>query len=256
VGEASSFGAVLVSVFGMGIAEANFWAFWIICCIPGIFGFIAWELKENWRLYHANRAKKLKPVTLGSHGESMRGLLRPGFHSGTVPKLYKKMRAADRKGERGAVARYHHDLEHAAEGVHRFAGRELIPLLEGSPDWGKLHVEVGHVHFGCLRVVIELLAPSLGRDSFSLAFENRHGRIEAAVVHRGWFDKLTEAQSAAFVTALQGLLDMAAVDLLEGAERGDPSATDAGNPFHGLRHRCDWDGWVVKWRVPTEANPG
>ncbi|HUR54934.1 MAG TPA: hypothetical protein VMZ71_12450, partial [Gemmataceae bacterium] len=255
VGEASSFGAVLVSVFGMGVMEANVWAFWIIAGIPGIFGFIAWELKENWRLYHANRAKKITPVTLGSHGESMRGLLRPGFHSGTVPKLYKKMRAADRAGDRTTVALYHHDLEHAAENVHRFAERELIPLLEGSPDWGKLHVEIGHVHFGCLRVVIELLAPSLGRDPFSLAFENRHGRIEAAVVHRGWFDKLTAVQTAAFVTALQGLLDMAAVDLLEGCERGDPSALDASNPFHGLRHRCEWDGWVVKWHVPTETKP-
>ena len=55
--------------------------------IPGIFGFIAWELKENWRLYEANRSSRLRPVTIGSHGETMRGLLRPGFHSGTVPTL-------------------------------------------------------------------------------------------------------------------------------------------------------------------------
>ena len=46
--------------------------------IPGIFGFLAWELKENWRLYAANRPPRLKPVVLGHHGETMRGLLRPG----------------------------------------------------------------------------------------------------------------------------------------------------------------------------------
>jgi hypothetical protein len=253
VGEASSFGAVLVAVFGMGITEANVWAFWIIAGIPGIFGFIAWELKENWRLYGANRAKKLRPVTLGSHGESMRGLLRPGFHSGTVPKLFKKMRAADRKNERAAVARLHHDLEHSAEGVQRFAERELIPLLDGSPDWGGVKVGVKRVHFGCLRAVIDLHAPDLSPDDFVLAFENRHGRIEAAVVRRGWFDKLNEAQAKAFVTALQGLLDMAAADPLEGTERGfTATEPDATNPFCGLHGRCDWDGWVVKWRVPEE----
>ena len=30
----------------------------IIWCIPGVFGFLVWELKENWRLYAANRADR------------------------------------------------------------------------------------------------------------------------------------------------------------------------------------------------------
>ena len=54
--------------------------------IPGVFGFLAWELKENWRLYAANRPPTLRPVQVGRHGESMRRLLLPGFHSGTIPK--------------------------------------------------------------------------------------------------------------------------------------------------------------------------
>ncbi len=29
--------------------------------IPGVFGFLAWELKENWRLYAANRPTTLSP---------------------------------------------------------------------------------------------------------------------------------------------------------------------------------------------------
>src|SRR5262249_2346914 len=70
-----------------GISEAALGA--IFTGVPGIFGFLAWELRENWRLYEANRPRTLTPVVLGHHGETMRGLLRPGFHSGTVPKQFK-----------------------------------------------------------------------------------------------------------------------------------------------------------------------
>ena len=75
--------------------------------LPGIFGFLVWELKENWRLYRANRAPDLKPVVIGSHGETMLRLLRPGFHSGTVPKLYAKLRRAQRKGQHAAAHKRH-----------------------------------------------------------------------------------------------------------------------------------------------------
>src|SRR5262249_21703659 len=36
--------------------------------IPGLAGFIAWELKENWKLYAANRSPVLRPVMIGHHG--------------------------------------------------------------------------------------------------------------------------------------------------------------------------------------------
>src|SRR5207237_6509609 len=92
--EASTVGQVLVDQFGLAVDRANFWAFWGIFCVPGIFGFIAWELMANWRLYRANRSEQLRPVMIGSHGETMRGLLRPGVHSGSVPKLFRKLRYA------------------------------------------------------------------------------------------------------------------------------------------------------------------
>ena len=43
--------------------------------LPDAFAFLAWELKENWRLYRANRPSSLRPVALGSHGETVRQLL-------------------------------------------------------------------------------------------------------------------------------------------------------------------------------------
>jgi hypothetical protein len=224
----------------------------IINGIPGIFGFIAWELKENWRLYAANRAPVLKPVMIGSHGESMRGLLRPGFHSGTVPKLHRKSRKALAAGDRARVAVLHHDLEHAAEGVHRFAERELVPLLAGSRDWGAVAVEVSAMRFGVQRAEVEFAAPALGRDPFVLAFENVGGTIEAYIAAPGWADKLTDAQREVFAFALRGLLDMAA------AARYDVYARDPDAPaepgFGALTRRVAWAEWVARWEA-TKAEP-
>lgn len=219
----------------------------IIFCIPGIFGFIAWELMANWRLYRANRPERLKPATIGSHGETMRGLLRPGFHSGTVPKLYRKMRHACRDGHPEQAARHHHDLHHAAEAVHRFVERELVPLLEGHPDWGKVPVTVGDIHFGCQRAGFDLHAPALGREPVAVSFENRHGTVEATIDRTGWFDKLTAKQRAVLVNALRGLFDMAAADRFDGCDRGC-EANGEGKPTPAdLARAVTWDEWVAGW---------
>jgi hypothetical protein len=82
-----------------------------VILLPGLFGFVVWELKENWKLYQANhgvalrgasarqlaanarqRAPLLEPAVIGSHGETMRGILYRGFHSGALPKAYDKVR--------------------------------------------------------------------------------------------------------------------------------------------------------------------
>src|SRR5262249_9739583 len=52
----STFGALLMRVTSLDAGWANFVAFWTVAGIPGIFGFLAWELKENWRLYRANQS--------------------------------------------------------------------------------------------------------------------------------------------------------------------------------------------------------
>ncbi len=123
-----------------------------VLLLPGLAGFLVWELKENWKLYAANhrhlphptvgktikssffKEKWLKlsglkwrlrrswswrwftqksplptiapapmpPVLIdyaaielaiiGHHGETMRGLLQRGFHSGTLPKAFDRLR--------------------------------------------------------------------------------------------------------------------------------------------------------------------
>lgn len=204
-------------------------AFWLLACVPGIFGFIAWELLSNWKLYAANRPATLKPATIGSHGETMRGLLRPGFHSGTVPKLYRQLRRADIRRDRHAASHLHHELHHAEEGVRRFVDRELIALLNRSPEWGGRELKLDRIRFGCQRVELDLT--SMGSEPLVVAFENRGGRIAGSTNARTWTETLSEAQRAALNAAVSGLMDLAAVE------------------FHddGDRIPTPWAEWVKRW---------
>ncbi len=119
----------------MGIEKGWAWtlASTVIVCIPGIFGFLVWELKENWRLYAANRKKDLSPVVIGKHGETMFRLLKPGFHSGTLPKLFAKLRRAERKARSGgnwrSVRKHLHALERFEISLRRYIEREFWPCL-------------------------------------------------------------------------------------------------------------------------------
>ena len=90
----------------LGPLLANTIAGTTVFLLPGVFGFLVWELKENWRLYAANRPRYLRPMPIGSHGETLLRLLRPGIHSGTVPRLFAKLRqgGADRRTCRPVAA--------------------------------------------------------------------------------------------------------------------------------------------------------
>ncbi len=94
----------------------------VLACIPGLFGFLAWELKENWRLYRANAAPELQPKAIGSHGETVLRLLRPGFHSGTLPRIFARLRRAERAGDRKGTGRRLADLHHVQEAVRPLRG--------------------------------------------------------------------------------------------------------------------------------------
>ena len=74
----------------LGVSFAAF----TMLVLPGLAGFLVWEFKENWRLYRRTRAKTLREVSFGHHGETMVQLLKPGLHSGTIPKRFTKLRRA------------------------------------------------------------------------------------------------------------------------------------------------------------------
>src|SRR5262249_29823586 len=146
--------------FGLGTANTIAGLFLLI--FPGLGGFVVWELKENWKLYKANRKKNLSPVMIGHHGETMLRFMRPGFHSGTIPKLFAKLRGAERRGDGRKTHKHHENLHHVAESIRHFTERELLLLLEQSRSWDGLELHTGEVKLASNRVRIELECPALG----------------------------------------------------------------------------------------------
>jgi hypothetical protein len=218
IGFAPVFVDILTPLFGGDRGEAAIFVGSVIWLIPGIFGFLAWELKENWRLYQANRSAKLRPVIIGHHGESMLGLLKPGFHSGTVPKLYARLRKIERKrafkDQAKAQRKHHLALHHVEEAVHRFIDRELVATLTQSKAWGGLPVEAGHVRLGGNSASVELHCPSLGDGAARLVFEEQSGWLVVSFAEGGWLARLTSAQLDAFKACLSGFYKLAAVDIV------------------------------------------
>jgi hypothetical protein len=137
--------------------------------LPDAVTFLFWEMRENWRLYRANRPTGLKPVHVGPHGETVKGLLHKGFHSGTVPKLYAKLRAAEEEAQRTDnwrdVRTYRAALVDIREAVRRFVLRDFVEVLN-NPEaaWGGPPLAVGEVQLGTNRIKVELV-PSEPRSA-------------------------------------------------------------------------------------------
>ncbi len=112
--------ALQLEQLGLEKAMAFTTAFLFIFGIPGFFGFMVWELKENWRLYAANRPERLGRLRIGSHGESFLSLFRPGFHSGTIAKLFRRLRHS----EGIKRLRISTELSHQKETLVRSIGRQ------------------------------------------------------------------------------------------------------------------------------------
>jgi hypothetical protein len=193
----------------LGVAEKTMWT--VVFGIPGIFGFLVWELRENWKLYRANAPRGIRPIPIGSHGETVQGLLRPGFHSGTVPKAFAKLRRAVRAGDHHREAKQRHAIDHVREAVERFADRTFVAYLRASARWGPEPVILGHPILAPNRIVLPVLV-GVGREPVQIALEERHGWIVGSVPVEGGLNDVRPEQRAAFADALTGLYKRAGVD--------------------------------------------
>ncbi len=155
-------------------------------------------------------------------------LLKPGFHSGTLPKLYAKLRRAERKAHRGAggksARRMREALHHVEESVRHFAERELIAFIGAGKGWTIGPVLLSHVEAGSNRIRLELACPSLeehaptaprsDRQTLELKIEEQAGWLLAQVARPGWLPLLSREQTAVFTTALRGFYQKAGVNLV------------------------------------------
>lgn len=210
--------AAILQKVGYDQASAYSMTFLILSGIPGVFGFIAWELKENWKLYAANRAPTLRPVRIGHHGESLLRLLCPGFHSGTIPKLFARRRRAARKAHHNPQvnkqARYAEKLHHEAESLRHFVERELLLLLRESRTFRGQGLSVERVELATNRVTVVVRNQDDADEPVRIEFAEQSGWLIATVADRGWLAELTDEDRAVFRTALAGLYKLGAVNLV------------------------------------------
>jgi hypothetical protein len=162
------------------------WTTFILGIVPGIYGFIAWELKENWRLYRANQSETVDPEVVGGHGEWVINYIRPGFHSGTLPVLFARLRNTSGRARGRAEEGLHHvDVE-----LRRFVLRAFLEPLKASRAWqGSPEVEVSEIHLTTRSIRIELRCDSLGPPA-KLSFANRDGELVATLSDPGWLARL------------------------------------------------------------------
>ncbi len=190
----------------------------ILSGIPGVFGFLAWEFKENWRLYAANRASKLRPVLVGHHGETLLRLLRPGFHSGTIPKLFNRRRRAARQSVKNPKidkqAKFAEKLHHEAESVKHFVERELLVLLSETRSFREFGLSVERVDIATNRLLVTISHQDHPLDPMQIEFTEQSGWLMARVPNQGWLLKLSDDDRNVFRAALAGLYKLGSVGLV------------------------------------------
>lgn len=208
-----AFGVGLLSpVTGAILANIIVWP--TVWLSPDAFGFLFWEMKENWYLYRANRSPALRPVPVGPHNETMVQLLRPGFHSGTVPRLFSRLRHAERTTGSRAAESCKQSLHEIEVCVRLFVVRELAALLRQAPAWQRDLLSVGRVELSCNCIRVELRHSDFPNQVTWLTFENRARWLVAGFQCAGWLPQLSREQRTPFVAALAMLYKLAGVDLV------------------------------------------
>jgi hypothetical protein len=206
----------LIPVFGN--VRADLIATTTVFLVPGVFGFLVWELRANWRLYAVNRHRSLHAVAVGRHGETMLRLLRPGIHSGTQPKLYSRLRRAARRtqSERRVLRLigFYGKLRLVETDVRYFFEREFLRTLDESHSFHGIATEIEGIELGTQSLRIRIVAPQLGDDSLWLGIEQRSGRLVADIGKAGWAARLSREQRSTLAGLLVGFYRTCGIDVV------------------------------------------
>jgi hypothetical protein len=227
-----------------------------------VFGFLAWELKENWRLYAANRSATLRPVQVGHHGETMRRLLLPGFHSGTIPKLFARLRRIHARGSRraggsiGRVDRQRHELQ---RDIATFFERDVIGLLERAAACEGLGITVDEVGLAVDRITVALGATDIDRPPLVVELARHADSIESRIVDTGWLDGLPAEAEQPVRLAIAGYHRLAAADEATAAfadlPGAPPAVSEAGEELVPVAPIA-WATWREAWERHRADGPG
>lgn len=232
--------------------------------LPDVFGFLFWEIKENWLLYQANRRPTVRPVVVGAHGEKVRQLLQPGFHSGTVPRLYSRLRLAEREayksGNWRGARKCRRELQEVERSLKLFVTREMISLLAQSKSMAGHTVSVGRVALASNRITVELAHAEFAHLPLRIEFGERAGWLVAGILDAGWLTQMSLEQRPPLSSALGYLYKLAGIDLVREQVRADlpPGITQYQIASQGLVVQLEDSGQTVVYDLgdPSEQLKG
>jgi len=148
----------------------------------------------------------------------MARFLRPGIHSGTLPKIFGRLRRAERRmtSRRASAAARKQEgaLEHVEESIERFMSRGFLGLVNQHPAFEAAPLAMGHMKLAATRIGIELRCPALGSEGAIVAFEQHNGWIIAGIDRPGWISNLGEDHARLVSVAVVGLYKMSGVDIV------------------------------------------
>ena len=214
----------------LGTPLARSFTWFNMLFLPGFFGFAVWELKENWKLYSANRADRLRPVPVGSHGETIARLLRPGFHSGTLPKIFRKLRRLEQKD--ASLGRFtnrrstREQLHHVEQSIQSFVERELISLLEKCQTWANTPLRCLRVEAASNSFSIELECLTQRGETSLIRVQEQSGWILASTSRLGWLDSISIEHRNSFLNALEGFYRKCGIELVREQIESNLTGTD------------------------------
>ena len=228
----------------------------VVTLTPGIFGYLIWELKENWRLFAANRSPTLDPVLVGSHGETLPRLLRPGLHSGTVPKRFAKLRRAERKvvaagGDPGVVRKHREMLHHVETDLRRYIEREFVAWFQESRTWPFPSPQAEEIHLATNAILVAVALPGAVEGPLRMTFEFAAGKLELDLSGKVCGAGLPPAAWHVLRTAIVNLLKTGGVEVLHRTGSATSPADDWTIPAHDGPNRQEigllevtWSDWV------------
>lgn len=198
----------------------------LVTVTPGVAGFLVWELKSNWNLYRANRDATLKPVSVGPHGESLSRLLKPGFHSGAIGKVYGRMRRTERQASlarrRQGMAQSRERLRQIEVAVAQYVHRELFALWRQAAELKSLRfvVETPDLLPNAIRLRLRVKSSTdredlLATEPMHLSFQAHGDCLVVKMIHPGWLSAVTEDQRRVVMVSLSGFYRLSGVDLVE-----------------------------------------
>ncbi len=239
----------------MNAAMADVMTFLIVTLTPGIFGFLIWELKENWRLFAANRSQTLDPVLVGSHGETLPRLLRPGLHSGTIPKRFAKLRRAERKALRGGnpgVARKHRDVLHHVEiNLQRYIEREFTAWFAADCGWSGPRPQVGEIHLATNDASVDVVMPGAVEGPLVVAFQLLDGRLRLDLSGTVGGECFPAAGRRVFRLAVINVLKTGGIEVLCRRSEAD-SASGGAEQIDIGPLVVPWLEWVATWETDRD----